>query len=140
MARLPYLGAADLDGADEDIVKSGMNLHRILAHSPDAARCFSGLARHLRLDSSLDAPLREMAILQTVYMTKSAYAYSHHLQLSRKVGVTDNDVKAIETETAGGASGLPALLHHDAAGVLDGHALQADCCGADECVDEEQLD
>ena len=38
------------------------------------------------------------------------------------------------------ASGLPVLLQHDAAGVLDGHALQADCCGADECVDEEQLD
>ena len=109
MAHLPYLGAANLDDADKDIVKSGMNLHRILAHSPDAARCFSGLARHLRFDSSLDARLREMAILQTVYMTKSAYAYSHHLQLGRNVGVADNDVKAIETETAVGDSGLPDL-------------------------------
>jgi alkylhydroperoxidase family enzyme len=42
-------------------------------------------------------------------MTKSAYACSHHLQLSRNVSVTDNDVKAIETETAIGESDLPDL-------------------------------
>ena len=109
MARLPYLDEGDLKGADKEIVKRGMNLHRILAHSPDAAHCFSGLARHLRFDSPLDARLRELAILQTVYMTRSPYAYSHHLRLGRDVGVTEEDISAIEIETAGGDSGLPEL-------------------------------
>jgi len=109
MARLPYLDEEDLAGDDKDIVKRGMNLHRILAHSPEAARRYSGLARYMRFDSDLDPRLREMAILQVGYLAESPYDYSHHLRLGREIGVTDDDVKAIEDETAGNDSGLPDL-------------------------------
>lgn len=109
MARLPYLDEEDLEGEDKEIVKRGMNLHRVLAHSPEAARRFSGVARYLRFDSPLDPRLREMAILQVIYLARSPYAYSHHLRLGRDVGVSEADVAAIETESAGGDSGLPAF-------------------------------
>jgi alkylhydroperoxidase family enzyme len=109
MARLPYLDEEDLADEDKSIVARGMNLHRILAHSPEAARRYSGLARYMRFESGLDPRLREMAILQVGYLAKSPYDYSHHLRLGREVGVNGGDVKAIETETAGKDSGLPDL-------------------------------
>jgi alkylhydroperoxidase family enzyme len=109
MARLPYLDEEDLADEDKELVKRGMNLHRLLAHSPEGARHYSGFARYMRFDSSLDSRLREMAILQTSYLAKSPYDYSHHLSLGRDVGVSDEDVAAIETETAGHDSGLPDL-------------------------------
>lgn len=107
MARLPYLDADDLAEQDREIVARGMNLHRLLAHSPEAARRFSGVARYLRFDSPLDPRLREMAILQVCYLARSPYAYSHHVRLGRAVGVSEADIRAIETESAGADSGLP---------------------------------
>jgi len=109
MARLPYLDKDDLTDEDKEIVKRPINLNRVIAHSPEAARKFSGIGNYIRFGSSLDPRLREMAILQVGYLTKNAYEYSHHLKIGRDFGVADDDVVAIETETAGGDSGLPAL-------------------------------
>lgn len=109
MARLPYLGEKDLAGDDKDIVKRGMNLHRILAHSLVVARRYSGPGRYKRFERALDPRLRELAILQVGYLAKSPNDYSHHLRLGREVGVTDDDVKAIEDATTGNDSGPPDL-------------------------------
>ena len=109
MARLPYLDEDDLAEEDKDIVKRPINLNRIIAHSPEAAHKFSGVGGYIRFGSSLDPRLREMAILQVGYLTKSPYEYSHHLKIGRDFGVAESDVTAIETETAGGDSGLPKL-------------------------------
>ena len=109
MARLPYLDEDDLADEDKDIVKRPINLNRALAHSPGAARKFGGVGNYIRFGSSLDPRLREMAILQVGYLTKSPYEYSHHLKIGRDFGVAETDVAAIETETAGGDSGLPDL-------------------------------
>ena len=109
MARLPYLDENDLADDDKEIVKRPINLNRALAHSPDAARKFGGLGNYIRFGSSLDPRLREMAILQVGYLTKSPYEYSHHLKIGRDFGVAEADVLAIETETKGGNSGLSEL-------------------------------
>lgn len=109
MARLPYLDEKDLSDEDKPIVKRPINLNRIIAHSPEAARQFSGVGNYIRFGSGLDPRLREMAILQVGYLTKSPYEYSHHLKIGRGFGVSDDDVQAIETESAGGDSGLPEL-------------------------------
>lgn len=109
MARLPYLDKDDLPEADRDVVERPINLNRTLAHSPAAARRFGEVGNYIRFGSPLDPRLREMAILQVGYLTKSPYEYSHHLKIGRDFGVTDADVTAIETETAGGDSGLPEL-------------------------------
>lgn len=109
MARLPYLDEKDLAEADKDLLKRPINLHRILTHSPEAARHFGGVGSYIRFGSTLDSRLREMAILQVGYLTKSPYEYSHHLKIGRDFGITESDVKAIEDETGGGDSGLPEL-------------------------------
>jgi alkylhydroperoxidase family enzyme len=109
MARLPYLDKADLAPADHDLLARGINLDRMLVHSPNGARCFTAMGRFIRHESRLDTRLREMAILQVGYLTRSPYEYSHHVELGREFGVSDDDLRAIEAETAGQPSDLEPL-------------------------------
>ncbi len=109
MARLPYLDTEDLAPADRDIMRRGINLDRILAHSPEGARSFTRLGRFIRHESRLDTRLRELAILQVGYVTRSPYEYSHHIELGRGFGVSDDDIRAISAETEGQSSDLEPL-------------------------------
>jgi alkylhydroperoxidase family enzyme len=86
MARLPYLEKADLALADQDLLSRNINLLRVLVHSPAGARSFSALGQFIRFQSSLDPRLREMAILQVGYVTRSSYEYSHHIKIGRDFG------------------------------------------------------
>ena len=109
MARLPYLNQEDLPEDQRQLLQRPANLYRLLVHSPDAFRNFSRLGGWIRSGSTLDARLREMAILQVGFMTDSAYEWTHHILLGRDFGVTDDDVRAIVTETQGGGSSLSQL-------------------------------
>jgi alkylhydroperoxidase family enzyme len=109
MARVPYLDPSDLTPANRDLLARNINLYRALAHSPDATRSFQDLARYIRFHSRLDPRLREMAILQVGYSAKSPYEYSHHVKIGRDFGVTDADIHAIEMESRGQTTDLPAL-------------------------------
>ena len=95
MARLPYLDEKDLAEADKDLLKRPINLHRILTHSPEAARHFGGVGSYIRFGSTLDSRLRELAILQVGYLTKSPYEYSHHLKIGRDFGTEVENRKMI---------------------------------------------
>ena len=109
MARVPYLDASDLAPANRDLLARTINLNRALVHSPDATRSFQDLAKYIRFHSRLDARLREMVILQVGYSARSPYEYSHHVKLGREAGVTDDDIRAINDETAGRPTKLDAL-------------------------------
>src|SRR5215470_9110163 len=114
MARLPYLDRSDLLPEHQDLLARNLNLYRVLAHSPRAARSLNTLARYIRDGSLLDPRLRELAILQVSYMTGSAWGYSHHVRIGREVGVSDEEIRAIADETAG----LPSILEPLAKAVL----------------------
>jgi alkylhydroperoxidase family enzyme len=109
MARLPYLDRADVAPAYQDLLDRPINLFRALLHSPDGARALSPMARHIRFGSKLDPRLREMAILQIGYVTRSAYEYSHHIKIGREFGVSDDDIRAITAETEGRPTTLDPL-------------------------------
>jgi alkylhydroperoxidase family enzyme len=109
MARLPYLDKSDLLPEHQDLLARNINLYRLLAHSPRGARSLNTLARFIRDGSRLDPRLREMAILQVGYVTRSAYEFSHHIRISREFGVSDGDIRAIADETAGHATTLEPL-------------------------------
>jgi len=107
MARLPYLDIDDLADEDKDLLKRPINLFRNLVNSPDAARAFGTLGGYIRHKSTLDPRLREMAIIQVGYVTKSEYEYTHHVRLgTEQFGVTQDDIHAITAETEGRESGL----------------------------------
>jgi len=99
MARVPYI---DLD-------KDALNIRRALGNSPAAAQKNTALAMYIRNESRLDPRLREMAILQVGYTTRCIYEYAHHIEISRKFGVTDDDIRAIADDSAGKSTKLDAL-------------------------------
>ena len=107
--RLPYLDKSDVLPEHQDLLARNINLYRLLAHSPRAARSLNTLARFIRDGSRLDPRLRQLAILQVGYVTRSAYEYSHHIRISREFGVSDDDIRAIAEETAGRATALDPL-------------------------------
>lgn len=109
MARVPYLEPSDLAPENRDLLARNVNLYRAMVHSPDGTRSFLTLARYIRFHSRLDPRLREMAILQVGYLTRSPYEYSHHIKIGREFGVTDADIRAIEADTKGQATELPPL-------------------------------
>jgi alkylhydroperoxidase family enzyme len=109
VARIPYLDKSDLAAENQDLLARNINLHRALAHSPNGARSFTGLGKFIRHQSRLDPRLREMAIIQVGYLTRSPYEYSHHIKIGRDFGVSDDDIRAIIAETAGRPTALEPL-------------------------------
>jgi alkylhydroperoxidase family enzyme len=109
MARLPYLDKSDLLPEHQDLLARNLNLYRVLAHSPRAARSLNTLARFIRDGSRLDPRLRELAILQVSYLTRSAWGYSHHARIGREIGLSDDEIRAIAEETDGRSTSLDPL-------------------------------
>jgi len=109
MARVPYLDPSDLPSEHKDLLARNINLFRAMVHSPNGARAFHGLGEFIRHKSRLDPRLRELAILQVGFLTKSVYEYTHHIKIGRDFGVADDDLRAIAAETAGRPSGLEPL-------------------------------
>ncbi len=109
MARVPYLNESDLDPKDHDLLSRGANLFRALVHNPKSARAFARHGAHTLGRSKLDPRLRELAILQVGYITRVAYEYSHHVEIGRQNGVSDDDIRAIAKETAGEETSLAPL-------------------------------
>ena len=106
MARLPYLETEDLAPGDRELLARNLNLYKILAHSPDGARAFATPALYVRHHSPLDPRLREFAIIQIGYQCSARYEYAHHIEIGRNVGLSDEDIKAIATDSAGGVTHL----------------------------------
>ncbi len=109
MPRLPYLDWSDLKPEDQELLKRNINLYRVLVHSPNALRAFGTLGSFIRHKSRLDPRLREMAILQVGYLERSPYEYSHHVEIGRHFGVSNDDIRAITDETKGRPTRLDPL-------------------------------
>ncbi len=111
MARVPYL-ELDLDKFAPDnqklMVRKG-NIYKALANSPKGLDAFGALASHIRFNSRLDQRLCELAILMVGYVTRQPYEWSHHVDLARRFGVTDADIRALMAEAEGRDSALEPL-------------------------------
>lgn len=106
MARLPYLSKDDLAPEDQDILATGSNLRRLLAHSPHGARAIGSFTKFLQGDCSVDPRLREMALVQIGYLTRQRFEYAAHIRLGLRSGATEDDFHAIAAETEGRPNNL----------------------------------
>ena len=109
MARVPYLDQQDLAPEHRDLLARNINLVRALAHSPNGLRAFHGLGEFIRFKSRLDPRLRELAILMVGYLTREPYEWSHHVEIGRRFGVSDADIRALMDEAEGRPSALEPL-------------------------------
>jgi len=109
MAFLPYVDEEKLAPEHRDLLTRKINLSRLLVNSPGMARSFLGLGSYIRHQSELDPRLRELAILQVGWMTRSEYEFTHHVKIGRDFGVTNDDIHGMIAETEGQASSLDSL-------------------------------
>lgn len=109
MARVPYLTPDDLSAENRDLLARPIALARAMANAPDGARAFHGLGKWIRYGSTLDPRLRELAILQVGYLSRSPYEWSHHVKLGFDFGVSEADVRGLMAEASGQPNALEPL-------------------------------
>jgi alkylhydroperoxidase family enzyme len=109
MARVPYLDVDDLSPENQDLLNRPIALARALVNSPNAARAFSAVGQFIRYGSTLDARLRELAILQVGWLARSPYEWSHHVKIGHDFRVSDDDIRAMIDDTEGKPTELDAL-------------------------------
>ena len=82
------------------------NSFRALMNSPKAAEAVGQLGEYLRLHTTLDPVVREIAIISVARHTNSDYEWVHHEPIAREVGVRPQVIESIRTGRA--PMGLPA--------------------------------
>lgn len=95
MPRVPYLNREDLPEADREIFDRLVeerktpvgNIFRTLAHTPKLLRRFLALGGEMRNGTALDPKLRELALMTVGRLTDAEYEFTHHWNLSLRVGV-----------------------------------------------------
>jgi 4-carboxymuconolactone decarboxylase len=101
MARVPYVNAGTSPAVDDLYTTIGqmgrpvLNLYRVLANQPPALAAFLETSRYVRSASSLDAGVRELAILATAHELGQPYEVTHHTAAAAQAGVTAEKVAAV---------------------------------------------
>ena len=98
MARLPYV---DPKQAPEPVREAfdrlpPLNIFRVLAHAETCFRPFLRLGEAILTRQELDPKLRELAILRVARLTPAEYEWVQHVAIARAVGVTDQQIDALE--------------------------------------------
>ena len=98
------------------------NVFRMLSHADAAFPPLMELTATLWNDARLSPRLRELAILRTARILDSAYEWMHHIEVARMVGITDDEIDAIDVDRLdlGGFGGadravldaVPSILRH----------------------------
>lgn len=72
-----------------------INLYRMLLHSPPIAEGWRALGTAIRIEATLDARSRELAICLVARLTGSAYEWAHHAPIARRAGVDGSALAAL---------------------------------------------
>lgn len=102
MARLPYV---DVAGSPElaDLVRrikagrgSLLNIYGMLLHTPGVTQAWMGLIDAIRSSTALDTRSREIAIIRTATLNRSAYEIRQHIpRIALASGLTEDEYQAI---------------------------------------------
>jgi len=109
IARVPYLTPEDLSEENRDLLARPIALARALANAPDGARAFHGVGKWIRYGSAIEPRLRELAILQVGYLSRSPYEWSHHVKIGFDFGVSEADVRGLMAQSEGRPNELAPL-------------------------------
>lgn len=76
------------------------NVVRFALRNPKVATVFAGIIDMAVLGGTLDARLREIAILRVGWRIGSVYEWSNHVPIARRAGMTDAEIVAVRTADA----------------------------------------
>ncbi|HEX4186760.1 MAG TPA: carboxymuconolactone decarboxylase family protein [Solirubrobacteraceae bacterium] len=97
MARLPYADAASASSSiRETLERNPVSVLRMLAHAEGVFDSWLEYTDELLRKVELDPIVREIAILQLVHLRSCEYQWVHHVALARAVGVSGEQIAAIE--------------------------------------------
>src|SRR4030042_4849608 len=83
-----------------------LNVFKVMAHTPELLRSWWDMMMVALTRLSLDARLRELAILRLFQVLRCEYGFAHHVRLARRIGVTAAEIDALgQSEAAPGFSG-----------------------------------
>jgi uncharacterized peroxidase-related enzyme len=91
-AQNAYLAELESKGKREN------RFFRLLAHKPEALKNFIPLYATIMGPGSVDKRTKELAYLSASMANECAYCTSAHKPTARKAGITDEEMRAIETE------------------------------------------
>lgn len=86
MARLPYTDPGR---------NLAVNIFRVMAHAPEAAKGFSSCGSRLLGETKLDPKLRELVINAVSVKLGCPYEWSHHAKWALDVGATADELEAL---------------------------------------------
>ena len=98
MARLPYVDPEQAPPEVREALEAlpPLNIFRTLAHAETSLRPALRLGQAILTAQQLDAGLRELAILRVARLTGAEYEWVQHVAIGLAVGVTDEQVAALE--------------------------------------------
>jgi alkylhydroperoxidase family enzyme len=110
VARIPYPDRADLGEPQREALDAvpPLNVFRMLSHAQSAFRPYLRFGGALLADLDLDPVLRELAILRTARLIEAEYEWIQHVAIGRAVGVTDEQLLALDAGELEGQAFSPA--------------------------------
>jgi len=98
MARLPDPSQHELSPRSREVLDAlpPNNVFRTLAHADAAFPPLMALTASLWNDAVLSQRHRELAILRTARLVDSAYEWMHHIEVARMVGISEDELDAID--------------------------------------------
>lgn len=98
MARLPYPGPSYVSGVMHQLPErlQRTNIGRMLSYAPTALTPYYTLSAALLDQLELDPKLRELTILRVAHRTEAQYAWTQHVVLAQLVGVSDEQIAALQ--------------------------------------------
>ncbi len=88
-----------------------LNVFKVMAHTPELMRSWWDMMMVALTRLSLDARLRELAILRLFQVLRCEYGFAHHVRLGRRIGLTNGEIEALaDYESAAGFSEVERLV------------------------------
>lgn len=99
MARIPYADETEMSEAQTKVAEAlgGLNIGRMLAHAPTVAKEFSRFGGAILFNSTMDAKLRELAIIRVGLLAGAPYEVQQHDAIGLQVGLSAAQIEAIRT-------------------------------------------
>jgi alkylhydroperoxidase family enzyme len=100
MARIPYPDPAESPERVREALAAlpPLNIFRMLSHAETAFRPFLRFGGAVLGELALDPGLRELAILEVAAKTGARYEWIQHVEIAKAVGITDQQIAAVERD------------------------------------------